>query len=112
MDRFWWEATFVLDTLMRKAHNQDPDGMDLFFTSGSIKVEGHEGRMKILRAFKDDRFSEAMKNPQARPTKGNHTNPRTKMSEILNSYFGRCRKAKENRRPTKKNQEDDSYCAD
>ena len=102
MDRFWYEAMYLLETLIRKARNQDPDGMDLFFTSGSVKVEGYESRMKIVKGFKDDRFTKAMKDPKARPALGHHTNPLTKMSEILDSYLDEVRRQKYRGIPHKK----------
>ena len=107
MDRFWYEAMYLLETLIRKARNQDPDGMDLFFTSGSVKVEGYESRMKIVERFKHDRFTKAMKDPKARPALGHHTdlghtNPLTKMSEILASYLDEVRRQKYRGIPHKK----------
>ena len=89
MDRFWYETEFLLETLLLKARDQDPDGMDLYFTSGPIEVQGSEIRKGLLRTwpFKDNPFMKAMKNEKVRPTTGLHTDPQTSISDILYAYL-------------------------
>ena len=42
MRRDWYEATYLLETLVMKAKGQDPDGMDLYFTTGNVSLGNKE----------------------------------------------------------------------
>jgi len=79
MSEYWYEATYLLTTLMMKTEGLDKDGMDLFFTLGPISVKGKKSTSKFEKAMRD-----------ARPTQGDKiptsTNMRTSLSKILNEY--------------------------
>lgn len=93
MTPFWYEATYLLDTLVMKACGQDKNGMDLQFTSGQVTVDGWEGGMgKMLRAFKADKFNDAMRNVEARPIPGNHTDITISLGQILNAYLSEAKR--------------------
>ncbi|KAF2006619.1 hypothetical protein P154DRAFT_615336 [Amniculicola lignicola CBS 123094] len=84
MSRHWDEATFLLETLVRKARGQDPDGMDLSFTISKDNV-----------AKKDD--PAAFRHAMSRATPGTPSrakcSPRTSMKiplgELLWDYYDR-----------------------
>ena len=74
----WYEATFLLKTLVEVAEGQDEDGMDLRFTASPEKLDGKNSAEK---------FENSMK--KARPTKGVRTDLRRALGEILDSYGGK-----------------------
>src|SRR5436190_5947663 len=76
MEDHWYEATYVLETLVLKAAHQDQDGMDLFFTSGSVAVKGG-------KTWAD--FKPAMNSKHARPMR----NVQTDMNKVLGNFLGR-----------------------
>lgn len=94
MERYWGEAKYLLEALLLKAQDQDENGMDLFFTSGSVKVQGKESRSKFLGSFKDNPFTAAMNNPGAQPIKNNPTDMRKPLSKIFDAYLDEARRAK------------------
>ena len=76
MTQHWFEATYLLETLVQKAVGQDPDGMDLSFTFGSITVEGKKRAPDFVAAMK-----------KAHPQKGAHTNMKTSLGYAFDEYF-------------------------
>lgn len=78
MEEFWYEASYLLETLVMKSSGQDENGMDLNFTAGSVKVENKNEKSA---------FTRAMKNPDARPTKGMHTDMRKALGEIFDKHL-------------------------
>lgn len=84
----WWEATFLLETLVIKAKGQDENGMDLFFTIGKEAVKSSN---------QPSAFKSAME--KARPETGMHTDIRKKLDSILDDYL---RMAKRNSRLNQK----------
>jgi hypothetical protein len=93
MDCHWYEATFLLQTLLLKARGQDENGMDLLFTSGLVKVEGREGRGSST-LIKKDPFMAAMKDPNARPQKNNRTDMRRPLGDIFDKYVNEAKRGK------------------
>lgn len=91
MTPYWFEATYLLETLILKARGQDKNGMDLTFTSGPTKVENREGRTNKLSK---DPFVSAMKDHNARPRKDIHANMRQALGDILDKYVNDARKQK------------------
>jgi hypothetical protein len=51
MLNYWDEAVYLLETLVMKAAGQDPNGMDLLFTHGDVKVSGKDDAAKFRRAM-------------------------------------------------------------
>ena len=87
----WYEVTYLLETLVRKARGQDPDGMDLHFTNGSLNLEGNDN----ATAFVD-------KMREARPQQAVLTDMVKSLSEILNHYLMQVEREKRNPRFTAK----------
>jgi hypothetical protein len=79
MNPFWFEATYLLETLVMKAAGQDEDGMDLYFTHGPIKVKGGKSKSE---------FVGAMNNKSARPMNEVRTDMRASLGELLSGYIG------------------------
>ena len=80
MRKDWFQATYTLETLVMKAHGLDPDGMDLTFTTGKIKVEGKEEPKAFVQAMKD-----------GYPKEHVATNMVESLSKILNEYIRKLR---------------------
>ena len=76
MTEHWDEATFLLETLVKKAAPFDPDGMDLYFTLGR---EGVQGKRKA------EPFRSAM--TKARPKPGWSTDMTGALERIFKEYF-------------------------
>ncbi|KAL8732449.1 MAG: hypothetical protein Q9181_003945 [Wetmoreana brouardii] len=79
----WFRATYLLETLVMKAFGQDPDGMDLSFTTGSVKIQQEE---------KSSVFVNKMK--QGSPKRGVGTNMVESLSKIFDQYLNRLRSAR------------------
>src|SRR5436190_21636721 len=84
MNDHWYEATFVLETLIMKAAHQDSDGMDLFFTSGSVEVKGG----KTWAPFKS-----AMSSEHARPMRNVQTNMNKVLGNLPSGHIHDLKKA-------------------
>jgi hypothetical protein len=84
MCQHWDEATFLLETLVMKSHGQDPDGPDLSFANNQTKLR----RQKDPAAYR-----KAMETVQPRKEHGVHTNMRTALQPILNSYYSIAKRA-------------------
>ncbi|KAL9581438.1 MAG: hypothetical protein Q9212_003902 [Teloschistes hypoglaucus] len=76
----WYRATYLLETMVMKAFAQDPDGMDLNFTTGTVKIEQEE---------KSSVFVSKMK--QGYPKSGVGTNMVESLGKIFNQYLNRLR---------------------
>ncbi|KAL9032270.1 MAG: hypothetical protein Q9214_008038, partial [Letrouitia sp. 1 TL-2023] len=76
----WFQATYLLETLVLKAFGQDPDGMDLNFTTGTVKVEQNEDASV---------FADKMKHGY--PKSGVSTNILDSLGKIFNQYLNRVR---------------------
>jgi hypothetical protein len=82
MKPFWFEATYLLETLVMKATGQDEDGMDLYFTHGPIKVLGGKNKSD---------FVGAMNNKSAKPMDEIRTDMEVSLGELLDGYIGEAR---------------------
>jgi hypothetical protein len=78
MEDFWYEAIYLVETLVMKAAGQDDNGMDLSFTGGPVKV--------VNKKDKSD-FSKAMRDAQAQPADGVHTDMRKALGDIFAAYL-------------------------
>ncbi|KAL8690381.1 MAG: hypothetical protein Q9218_004160 [Villophora microphyllina] len=76
----WFRATYLLETLVMKAFGQDPDGMDLNFTTGTVKITQEE---------KSSVFVNKME--QGSPKQGVGTNMVESLSKIFDQYLSRLR---------------------
>jgi len=86
MEDFWYEAKFLLETLLKKAQGLDENGMDLMFTIGSYDVENQKGTSRIMTQ---------MDNMKARPKKGMHTDMRGSLGNIFDKYITDARRKKQ-----------------
>ena len=75
MQANWYQATFLLKTLVELAEGLDDDGMDLRFTSGNVKLEGKDSASKFMNSM-----------DKARPIKGTRTDLRSSLGDILDFY--------------------------
>jgi hypothetical protein len=75
MAEHWDAATYLLETLVLKAHGQDPDGPDLAFFNDSAKVE---------RGRQASDFRKKMESVRPRQ----HTNITTALKPIFQHYLG------------------------
>ena len=78
MREYWYEATFLLETLVMKARGQDRNGMDLSFTSGPVTVQNEHRESAFVKAMKDSR---------AQPSPGMQTDMRDELGNILSVYL-------------------------
>ncbi|KAE9370120.1 kinase-like protein [Stipitochalara longipes BDJ] len=84
MKQHWSQATFLLETLVMKAHGQDPDGPDLMFTLGQRRLKGTKNALA---------FKAAMEDPEAMPT-DEVTDIRTSFGDIFVEHIKNLEKAK------------------
>jgi len=82
MSDHWDEATFLLETLVMKAHGQDPDGPDMAFTNDGKRITKGKGAAAFRRAMQE-----------VRPRKDSHvrTNIKTALIPIFNNYVSMVR---------------------
>jgi hypothetical protein len=82
MSEHWDEATFLLETLVMKAHGQDPDGPDMTFTNDGTELTREKDAAVFRRAMQN-----------VRPRKGSHvhTNLKTALTPIFNNYLSMVR---------------------
>lgn len=78
MERFWDETTNLLEVLTMKAKGQDKNGMDLYFTTGTVKLENSHDPSKFVAKMADQ---------NAKPMKGTHTDMRHPLSDLLGDYL-------------------------
>jgi len=86
MIEYWDEATFLLETLVMKAHGQDPDGPDLSFANDSAKLYKEKEASAFRRAMQ-----------KARPKRDDHvhTNIKTALEPIFNNYLSMVKQAED-----------------
>src|ERR1700716_337625 len=87
MKPYWYEATYLLETLVWKAFGLDDNGMDLYFTAGSHKVENQKDKSK---------FKQAMDNKAFKPMRHFNTDMRASLSNILDKYLRDYRRTRRN----------------
>ena len=74
----WDEAAMLLEVLVMKAKFLDPDGMDLSFTTGPVRVSNSNDAKE---------FIEALDNDDARPNDMTHTDMSASLGDILSAYL-------------------------
>lgn len=82
MKSHWEHAEFLLQTIVMKTVGQDKDGMDLYFTFGTEKLEGEK---------KEDRFKFMMEIEATKPHDGLHTDLEKSVRDILSRRLERLR---------------------
>lgn len=85
MEDYWFEAQYLLETLVMKAKGQDKNGMDLSFTRGTVVLESSNDPAKFLKKM-DERG--------AKPVKGWHTDLSLPLEKILSSYLTEFKRTK------------------
>ncbi|KAJ4379241.1 hypothetical protein N0V86_005286 [Didymella sp. IMI 355093] len=79
MHDHWDATTYLLETLVLKAHDQDPDGPDLIFTNDT-QPRKEKNAAEFRKAMED-----------VRPHRGVHTNIKVSMEKIFHDYISRAR---------------------
>ncbi len=74
----WYEATYLLETLLMKAASQDRNGIDLYFTRGTVSRENERNISQIVAAMKDE---------NAQPMDNIKTDMKEALSKILSKYY-------------------------
>ena len=82
MGENWFEATELLDVLVKKAKGLDNNGMDLKFTTGNITLDGENSASKFRKRMDAARPKMGLKE-RAR------TDLRSSMGSILHEYINR-----------------------
>jgi hypothetical protein len=72
----WFQATFLLETLVMKAKGQDENGMDLYFTIGKSRVNNSNDKSAFIKAMEKER-----------PEPGMHTDIRIRLGKIFEDYI-------------------------
>lgn len=80
MQTHWGKVKFVLETLLLKAEGLDPDGVDLTFTLGDVKVDTSKERTI-------DKIMKKLDNDEAKPNQGGYTSMQTSLQDIFDDYF-------------------------
>lgn len=80
MRKFWYQAIYLLETLVMKAAGQDDNGMDLSFTAGPVRVDNKKSKSD---------FTKAMRDPKAVPAADMHTDMRKSLGDIFANYLGK-----------------------
>lgn len=78
----WGKVKFVLETLLLKAEGLDPDGVDLTFTLGDVKVNPSKDKTieKIMKKLDND---------EAKPDSRSYTSMQTPLQQIFDEYLRR-----------------------
>ena len=84
MDDHWFEATKLLELLVKKAKGVDEDGMDLRFTTGNISLDNKDSASKFVESMKVAR-------PKTRSKERAHTDLRRSLGGILTDYASKMR---------------------
>jgi hypothetical protein len=89
MQKFWSEATFLLEILVAKTWNIDPNGVELMFTHGPVYIPGERKKKKDADEKKRviETFKAAMKDSKAMPTPGSKTDMSMKLRKILYQWI-------------------------
>lgn len=90
MESHWGKVRFVLETLLLKAEGLDPDGVDLMFTLGKVKVDPTKDKTieKIMKKFD---------NTEAKPGPGCYTAMQRTLQLIFDEYFKKSSTLKNNK---------------
>mgnify|MGYP004501962283 CR=1 FL=1 len=78
MSEHWDAATFLLETLVLKAHDQDPDGPDLSFTKHNTRLSRQRNASEYRKTMQEVR-------PSA--DNGVHTDIKAALEPILFNYI-------------------------
>jgi serine/threonine protein kinase len=95
MLEYWSEAMFLLEILVTKTWNIDPDGVELMFTNTSFEVKG-EAKKKERDL---EEFKKAMTNPEVRPANW-RTDMSVKLNDVLFKWLSRFKKNNLSGKPT------------
>ena len=82
MNEHWYEATKLLELLVKKAKGVDDNGMDLRFTTGSATLRNEESASKFVGKMEKAR-------PKTASRERAHTDLRSSLGHILHEYSSR-----------------------
>ena len=85
MQAHWYEATQLLEVLVKKARGVDGDGMDLRFTTGNISLDGQSSAHEFVKSMHKAR-------PMTRLEERAHTDLRISLGEIGQEYLSKLRR--------------------
>ena len=80
MEAHWYEATQLLELLVKKARGVDGNGMDLRFTTGNITLNGQSSANEFVKSMYKAR-------PITRSEERAHTDLRISLGEIGQEYL-------------------------
>ncbi|KUJ18189.1 uncharacterized protein LY89DRAFT_41524 [Mollisia scopiformis] len=81
---YWYEATYLLETLLFKLRGLEGNGIDLQFGSSHLKIEGSK-HSRFFQGFKD--IVAAMGSSVAKPKIGNGSNLLFRLLAIVNAHL-------------------------
>ena len=85
MEAHWYEATQVIEVLVKKARGIDEDGMDLLFTTGNISLNGQSSAHEFVKSMHKAR-------PITRSEERAHTDLRASLGDIGQEYLSKLRR--------------------
>lgn len=85
MDAFWFQATYLLETLVMFSKGQDPDGMDMRFTNGNSSVKQSDQPSDFVNAMK----AEALRKHDMRKHSSSPRETKTNLSKSLGEIFNK-----------------------
>ena len=80
MDAHWYEATRILEMLVKKARGVDENGMDLRFTTGKTALNNKDSASKFVESMREAR-------PMTHAKEKVYTDLRSSLGTILNHYL-------------------------
>ena len=91
MEAHWYEATQLLEVLVKKAKGVDPNGMDLRFTTGTTSLNGQKSAHEFVKSMHTAR-------PKTRSKERAHTDLRSSLGDIWQDYLSRLKRRTQNAR--------------
>lgn len=85
MEAHWYEATQLLEVLVKKARGVDEDGMDLRFTTGNISLNGQSSAHEFVKSMHKAR-------PMTRSEERAHTDLRISLGDIGQEYLSKLKR--------------------
>ena len=85
MEAHWYEATQLLEVLVKKAKGVDENGMDLRFTTGSTALNGQNSAHEFVKSMHIAR-------PKTRSKERAHTDLRISLGDIWQDYLSKLKR--------------------
>lgn len=85
MEAHWYEATQLLEVLVKKAKGVDENGMDLRFTTGDTSLNNQNSAPEFVKSMYRAR-------PKTRSKERAHTDLRSSLGDIWQDYLSKLRR--------------------